>query len=117
MRRAVAPNAAEKRFHEFLAGMGCAVTGAPAHIHHAIGSSAKHNRIHIGQWWVIPLAPELHQGQGGIHGDMSLFALHGIEGTRKEIEKKLFQYCAARYMVAGGHIPEEVLRAVVGYRR
>jgi len=41
MKRAVAPNTEQKRFHNFLAEHGCFECGAPAALHHAIGSTRK----------------------------------------------------------------------------
>lgn len=117
MRRAVSTNAKQKRFHNFLAERGCAVTRAPAHIHHCVGSSASHDRVPIGQWFVIPLAPELHQGKGGIHCDRSLLESFGFSGSRKDIEKQLFLKCAKEYIKQGGDIPEIVIEKIKEYRR
>lgn len=121
LRRAVAANAAERRFHDWLRNTGCAICGSPTAIHHAVGSAAKHNKIHIGQWWVVPLCYEHHQGPGGIHGDLSLFDVFdrtALGHTRKEIEKSLFARFAAIYEErTGEQIPKEVKEAIAGYHK
>lgn len=116
MRRAVAPNAEQKRFHNFLAEHGCFECGAPAALHHAVGSTARHNKIHIGQWWVIPLCYDHHQGQGGIHGDLGAF-IKWRGCTRKEIEKAAFSFYAEKYVTTMEDIPGEVIQAIADYRR
>lgn len=72
MKRGKAPNARQKRWHDAVAQLPCVSCGAtPVHIHHCVGSTTKHNKVHIGQDWVIPLCYDCHQGPGGVHGDMS----------------------------------------------
>lgn len=121
MRGGRQPTAAERRYHDWLRGMGCAICGSPTAIHHAVGSTGRHNKIHIGQWWVINLCYDHHQGSGGIHGDLSSF--DGFDqkilgGTRKEIEKSLFLLFSAKYEEQSREeIPEEVKQAIAGYHR
>lgn len=85
--------------------------GDPASIHHCAGSSARHDKIDIGQWWTLPLCWHHHQGPHGIHGDMPAI----IGEARKHIEKAFFadsvQQCP------GSPVPAEVLRAIAGYTR
>ena len=92
MKRGKAPNARQKRWHDAVAQLPCVSCGATlVHVHHCVGSSAKHNKVHIGQDWVIPLCPDCHQGPGGVHGDMGRVQtfFHGGIG-RKEFEKMAF---------------------------
>lgn len=115
------PNAAERHWHNWLRERGCAICGQPTAIHHAVGSTGRHNKIHIGQWWVVPLCYDHHQGPGGIHGDLSMFDAFdraALGNTRKEIEKSLFARFAEIYEKRTGElIPEDVKSAVGDYRR
>lgn len=121
MKRAKAPTAQEKRWHDWLRDKGCAACGAPTAIHHAIGSTGRHNKIHIGQWWVNNLCYEHHQGQGGIHSDLSAFTDFDkmtLGRTRKDIEKSIFRIFSYQYKKETGEaIPIEVKEAIEGYRR
>lgn len=115
------PRAAERRWHDWLRGRGCAVCSRPTAIHHAVGSTGRHNKIHIGQWWVVNLCYDHHQGPGGIHHDLSAFDAFDqiyLGATRKEIERSLFEMNAAEYeRVSNETIPEEVKHAIKHYRR
>lgn len=56
------PNAAEKRFLQWLKSRPCVVSGATGvEVHHCMGSSAKQNKVLIGHWFCLPLSPEMHQ--------------------------------------------------------
>lgn len=113
--------AREKRWWNWLQPQGCAICGKPAEIHHAAGSAATHNKVRIGQSWVIPLCAEHHRGTGGIHGDLSAFDLWDVSAlgeTRKEIEKSLFRMYSDKYMAETGRtIPENVRKAIHEYHK
>jgi len=109
MRGGKAPTAEQKRFHNQVAEQGCWVTRGPANIHHCVGSTAKHNKISIGQWWVIPLSYEAHQGPHGIHGDLAIFNQPGF--SRKEIEKEIFETMLGWQRP----IPQDVYNAIMEY--
>lgn len=83
------PTAAQKRWQSAIAQTGCYVTGGEACIHHCVGSTARHNKVDIGHWFVIPLSYEAHQGKHGIHGDRKLFNPK-LGERRLEIEKSIF---------------------------
>lgn len=119
MKRGKAPTAAQQRWHRWLADQGCSIGYGSACIHHCAGAAAIHNKVHIGQWWVIPLSWEAHQGPGGIHGDLSLFRGHGLGECRKDIEKTIFRRLVAVYRRQRGEFPcpAEVLAAVEGFHR
>jgi len=110
MRGGKAPTAEQKRFHDQVAELDCWVTKGPANIHHCVGSTAKYDKIHIGQWWVIPLCYEAHQGPHGIHGDLIIFNQPFY--SRKEIEKDIFEtVCRA----IDSPVPDEVYDAIMRY--
>lgn len=119
MKGGKAPTAEQKRWHQWLAETGCYIGLGPACIHHCVGSTGRHNKVHIGQWFVIPLSYEAHQGAGGIHGDLSAFDGHGLGETRKEIEKAIFARLVAHYHRMKGELPcpPDVLAAIEEYRR
>ena len=81
------PTAKQKHWHKWLRNQACCNCGHLASIHHCAGSSAKHNKVHIGQDWVIPLCYDCHQGDDGIHKSLKAF---DTDESRKEIEKQLF---------------------------
>lgn len=113
------PTAAEQRWQNWLREQGCYLGMGPACIHHCVGSTARHNKIHIGQAWCIPLSYEAHQGPRGIHGNRVVFAGHGLGETRKEIEKTIFRRLVAAYRHQHGELPlpADVIAAVEDWHR
>ncbi len=114
-----APTAAEQRWQNWLREQGCYLGLGPACIHHCVGSTARHRKVHIGQAWCIPLSYEAHQGPGGIHGDLSAFEGHGLGETRKEIEKTIFRRLVATYRRQHGEypMPADVIAAIQDYHK
>lgn len=118
------PTKAQQDWQDWLRSQGCVNCGAsnPA-IHHCAGSTAKHNKVHIGQWWVIPLCEDrCHQGPGGIHKDLSEFRHAWPNETRKEIEKGLFLLSVEDCKRHGcpeqePPMSDEVIDAIMDYRR
>lgn len=123
MKRGKAPNARQKRWHDAVAQLPCVSCGAtPVHVHHCVGSSAKHNKVHIGQDWVIPLCYDCHQGPGGVHGDMSRINTQPDVPPvgRKQFEKAAFDLVCRTHRVeqAGQVAPgSEVRAAIMGYHK
>jgi len=80
-------------------------------LHHPAGCTAVHNKVHIGQWWVIPLTPkhhrEIHAGEFG--------------KNRKEIEKGLFMTWYERIRDQNWDTPvlppDDVVAAIMAYHR
>ena len=67
------PSKDQKYWHEFLRECGCIVCGAynPA-IHHIKGSKMKlKGCVKPGEWFVLPLCYEHHQGVSGVHARKS----------------------------------------------
>jgi len=55
------PNAKQKRWMARVADYGCVVSGnSNIQIHHCVGRTAKHNKIAVGHWFILPLSFELH---------------------------------------------------------
>lgn len=101
-----APTAEQKRWHDQVANLQCVECLGPAQIHHPVGATAKHKKVPIGHWWVIPLCDEHHRG---LHsGDSYEYE------SRKEFEKGEF----ARILDDHDHpVPAEVESAIMGYHR
>lgn len=116
------PTKAQQDWQDWQRLQGCANCGAAkASVHHCVGSTAKHNKVHIGQWFTIPLCYGCHQGDCGIHGNMAQF--HEWAGMgRKEIEKGLFLLSVDNYQRHGcphqePPMSDEVINAIMDYRR
>lgn len=55
-------NADEKRFLSWLKDQPCCITGEHGvQVHHCVGSAVKHNKVHIGHAFCIPLSVDKHQ--------------------------------------------------------
>lgn len=121
------PNAQEQKFHDWLREQGCAVCGRPAEIHHCVGSTAKHNKVELGHWWVIPLCEEHHRHQQN--------GIHAKGDWRKPIEKMFWYHLCFEYatrhvaelseqgvkvldpMQLVDPVPKEVFVAILNYHR
>lgn len=102
------PTAAQKRWQEWQREQGCHYCKQHTSIHHCVGSTAKHNKVWIGQWWTLPLCYDHHQDPvTGIHA----------HPNRKVIEKQLFMYYWNEWMNQGNDFPQEVYEAIMDYHR
>lgn len=86
-----APNKAQKDWMAAVRELGSVISGGPAVIHHAVGRTGKHNKVHIGHWWIIPLTDEEHKA---LHNGIMIWEQShpdcGIE-TRKQFEKAAYE--------------------------
>jgi len=113
MKRGKSPTKEQKDWHGWLAEKGCCITGKPGQIHHPLGSTAKHNKIHIGQWFVICLAPEFHQyGTYARHANPFAFAHFNSSESPLQAEKKLFIPKAIEY-----GLESEIINTILDYHR
>ena len=85
------PNAAEKRWREMVREQGC-ILGypGPVEIHHVVGRTAKHQKIEIGHWWILPVSPLAHAMVGG---------------SRKQEQKDLFMEVCGNHVQMYGDLP------------
>lgn len=69
---------AEKRHMERVARLPCAVCGqpGPSMVHHIRAGQGMAQRAN--NFLTIPLCPEHHQGQTGIHGDRSAWRMRKL---------------------------------------
>ena len=112
------PTAAQKRWREAVRELGSVISGDPAVIHHPAGRKAKHNKVEIGHWWVIPLTDEEHKA---LHRGVLEWSVVGwFEGcdTRKEFEKRAFEAVLGGAHWAGVERPPiEAVLAIQDYHR
>lgn len=91
-----------REWEELVRSTGCCVTGATndVEIHHVKGRTYKHNKVHIGGVYILPLHKSVHMVTGSHpcawhkdkHGFISAF------GSPKELfNKVLDQLCFERY--------------------
>ena len=113
------PTVKQQQWQDWQRARGCCNCGQTASIHHCVGTTAKHDRISIGQWFTNALCDTpCHKLPFGIHGDRSAFPKHqGM--SRKEIEKHYFSIDEAEYFAEFGDclIPEDVYNAIMDYHR
>lgn len=102
-----APNAAQKRWMEQVRDLGSVISGGPAVIHHPVGVTGKHNKVHIGHWWLIPLTDEEHK------------ALHNGVVPEPHEDRKTFEKWAFSVVVnqIGDIPPHDVQNAIMDYHR
>lgn len=110
-----APTAAQKRWQELVAHMGCIVTRAhPSHcqLHHVAGATYKQNRILIGPWFILPLCRELHD----VGSNNPLNVTHHRRAFTEQhgTQKSLFFNVVHTALLTGEDIPfsMEVLNAI-----
>jgi len=110
------PTKEQQNWQDWQREQGCCNCETPnPSIHHCVGSTAKHNKIHIGQWWTIPLCYECHQGQHGIHNS----GLRLPYETRKEAEKWMLKCLVFQYkdLFNDFPMPLAVIEAIKDYHK
>ena len=78
------PTTAQRRFYATIIEQGCCICGNDAEIHHIKGSSFKHNKTAIGNWYVLPLCPEHHR-LGAINVTQNKAHFEAIFGSQWEL--------------------------------
>jgi hypothetical protein len=103
------PNAAEKRWREDVRKLGSIVSHRrPCEIHHCAGRTAKHNKIRIGHYFILPLVDDEHE------------RIPDLGHDRKRWEKEMFDkllFVYARQYGRPAPVPDEVIEAIRSYRR
>ena len=101
-----APTAAQKRWREAVRELAGA-SEPSIEIHHPVGVTAKHNKVHIGHWWVIAIPSEMHN------------KLHAgnLGPLRKEFEKDAFKSVLTFLPNHPDRPAQEVIEAIEDYHR
>lgn len=114
------PNKAQRDWRELLRNHGSAISGfdlpEPIVAHHVCGRTAKHNRVEIGHWWVLPLADSEHKL---LHSYMSVLELNALGFNpvgRWDLEKFLF-FKVLKEVGGESIVPDDVLIAIAEYHR
>jgi hypothetical protein len=100
--------ASQNRWYSAVAELGSVITNdSQVVLHHPIGEQQKHNKLPVGVWWVVPLTPREHQNlHDGFYQD-----------RRKEFEKIWFKTVIIRLRDHPDCPPDEIIKAIAGYRR
>ena len=72
----------QRRYHDWIASLGCLACGRPAEVHHVLdacpGKSTRRDH-----WYVAPLCGDIHhRGPQGVHGlgrEKQFLAFHGVD--------------------------------------
>ena len=111
------PNAKQKRWREAVRELGSVISGGPAVIHHPVGRTAKHNKVEIGHWWVLPLTDQEHKD---LHNGLTPWSRVYLREGRKEFEKWAFRQVLFRLRILDGSEnwpTDEAIFAIEDYRR
>lgn len=111
------PNKEQLAFREDVRGLGSIISGGPAVIHHVVGRTAKHEKVAIGHWWILPLTDEEHKL---LHSDLAEFERIAFGFPlvgRWDSQKILFKRVLEKFYAQEDAIPWEVYSAIMGYQR
>ena len=112
------PNAAQIRWRESVRDVGSIVSGLkPCEIHHVVGCSGKHNKQHIGHYWLLPLTKHEHEF---LRRNLDEFSRekYGFSFVgSKDLEKLLFADLLTHFMEQDLPFSEDELDAIFEYHR
>ena len=100
-----APNKAEKDWRELVRSLGCCLGyPGPVQIHHVAGRTAKHSKVDIGHWFILPVSEQAHRE---------------VERMPKSEQKGLFLDVCRRLVSTYQPLPfeAEVMFAIMDWRR
>ena len=96
---------------------GCIITGnTQVQLHHIWGSKFKHNKIHIGNYAVLALSPELHDvSSNHVHNvTHNKNAFHFEFGSNAELFQKTIILVAENFN-AGVQPPQKVIESILDW--
>jgi hypothetical protein len=69
-----------RRYHDWVASLGCLVCGSPAEVHHVTGYADRPGRISRSHWLVTPLCPTHHRSgaPGGFRQSVEALSHQGF---------------------------------------
>ena len=110
------PTAEQKRWREKVRAIGCIACGERmgTEIHHCAGRTAKHNKIAIGHWWILPLCHGCHvlltEGPDRLAEARFGFTFVG----RWDLEKLLYADLMTHFR---DDVPLDVLNSIYDYHK
>ena len=96
---------------------GCVVTGrSDIQRHHVLGRKAKHNKVAIGEWFVLPLWWELHDVSSNHPQNVTHYKHRFTDGYG--LQSELFAEMVERLIDRGFEVPDqEILDAIADTRK
>lgn len=121
-------NAAQKRWMKsianFIENEGLGLLYGPAfawrkdfQLHHVLGRSAKHNKVAIGHWFIIPVPVELHDVHSNHPDNVTHFKKNFVKRFGEQCG--IFQCLVACMQQFGEYdmnVPDEVYAAIMDTR-
>ena len=111
------PTAAQTRWRESVRELGSVISGGPAVIHHCVGRTAKHDKVHIGHCWILPLTDSEHKALHSGHLDWLLCETEWEGMSRKFFEKHAFKFSVVDRLDVPDEYTFDVNHAIQGYHR
>lgn len=92
---------------------GCIATQRnPCQIHHVVGREGKHEKVHIGHWFILPLWWELHDVHSPHHYNVTHYPKRFVDkyGRQRDLFRKLCDDMTDSGFVV--QIPTEIVSAI-----
>ena len=95
-----APTEAHKRWREAVRELGCMSCGTHSQIeiHHPAGVTAKHMKVPIGHWWLVPLCHTHHTRLTASVDDLCVITIGWPLVGRWDFEKLMFRRVMQRLL-------------------
>jgi len=108
-----------REFEEKVRSLGSCISGATSNvqIHHVLGETAKSNKVHIGQYWILPLTAEEHELIGRSKKEFAEYYFSFSFAWTADLEKLLYHMMMQEYedMYGTFHVPSNVVREIFAY--
>ena len=110
-----APTEAQKQWMKGVRRLGSVVSGGAAVVHHAVGRTGKHNKIHIGHWWLIPMTDEEHKA---LHSHGATFGHESRKAFEKAAFERVFLALWGDFDMIKAHMPGSAeVKAIASYHK
>jgi hypothetical protein len=113
-----APTASQKAWREAVRELGCVIDKSKGgiEIHHVLGATAKHNKVDIGHWFILPLSSWYHRENPTLNVTDNKRLFEANFGTQVQLFMGLImQYEFIHERVAP--VPAEVIDAIRSLER
>lgn len=108
------PTKAQKDWREEVRALGCIVSmekGPHIQIHHVLGATAKHNKVEIGHWFILPLTGWYHLEAPVINATNHKKMFEAQFGSQASLFNQLLRNYEFHYEKPVP-VPQEVLAAI-----